>query len=142
MVEGIIMKTRIVFAAMAGLLLASSTYSQQSTNSFVGIGMMLGSIGSNQTITIEGTVPNSPAAVAGLKQGEILARIDGTPTAGMNLKQCVDMMHGPTATTVTLEILDPKDNTTQIVTLTRETLAIPQANNTAPSTPPAPAPGP
>jgi C-terminal processing protease CtpA/Prc len=136
------MKTRIVLAAMAGLWIALSTYAQQSTNSIVGVGLMLASIGSNQTITIEGTVPNSPAAIAGLKQGEIVERIDGTPIAGMNLKQCVDLIHGPTATTVTLEVVDPKDDTTHIVTLTRETIAIPQANNTPPGKPAAPAPGP
>lgn len=132
------MKIRIVLATVAGLLMACSTYSQDSTNTFVGIGMMLASIGPNQTITIEGTVPNSPAAVAGLTQGEIVERIDGTPTAGIGLKQCIDMIHGPAATTVTLEVLDPKNNTSQSVTLTRETMAIPHAN----STPPAPAHGP
>ena len=136
------MRIRMVLATVAGLLMACSTYSQESTNSFVGIGMMLASIGTNQTITIEGTVPNSPAAVAGLTQGEIVERIDGTSTAGMDLKQCIDMIHGPAATTVTLEVLDPKNNTSQSVTLTRETMAIPHGNNTAPSTPPAPAHGP
>lgn len=136
------MRIRIVLATMAGLLMACSTYSQESTNSFVGIGLMLGSIGSNQTITIEGTVPNSPAAVAGLARGEVVEKIDGTPTDGMNLKQCVDLIHGPVATTVTLEVVDPKDDTTHIVTLTRETMAIPQANNTPPSTPPSPGHGP
>lgn len=136
------MRMRIVLAATAGLLMACSTYSQESTNSFVGIGLMLASIGSNQTVTIEGTVPDSPAAVAGLTQGEIVERIDGTPTAGMNLKQCVDMIHGPVATTVTLEVLDPKNNTSQSVTLTRETMALPKTGNAPASVPVTPAPGP
>ena len=135
------MKIRIVLAAMAGLWLACSTYAQESTNSVVGIGLMVGTP-PGHTLMIMGTVPNSPAAIAGLTQGEMVERIDGTPTAGMDLKQCVDMIRGPAATTVTLEIADPKDNTTRIVTLTRETIAIPQANNTPPSKPTAPAPGP
>ena len=129
------MKTRIILAAIAGLLLACSTVAQESTNSIVGIGLKLRSVAPGQTIRIEGTVPNSPAAVAGLRQGEIVERIDGTPTAGLDLKQCVDMIHGPVATTVTLEVVDPKDGTTHVVTLTRETIAIPPA-------PPAPGHGP
>jgi carboxyl-terminal processing protease len=136
------MRMRIVLATVAGLLMACSTFSQESTNSFVGIGLMLASIGSNQTITIEGTVPNSPAAVAGLTQGEIVEKIDGTPTAGMNIKQCVDMIHGPVATTVTLDVIDPKDDTTHIVTLTRETMALPKTGNAPPGVPVTPAPGP
>jgi carboxyl-terminal processing protease len=135
MVEEIIMKTRIILAAMAGLLLACSTYSQESTNSIVGIGLMLRSIAPSQTIRIEGTVPNSPAAVAGLTQGEIVEKIDGTSTAGMDIKQCVDLIRGPVATTVTLEVVDPKDDTIHVVTLTRQTIAIPPA-------PPAPGHGP
>ncbi len=120
---------------MAALLLAGSTFAQESTNSFVGIGLMLRPIAPSQTIRIEGTVPNSPAAVAGLMQGEIVEKIDGTPTAGMDLKQCVDMIRGPVATTVTLEVVDPKDGTTHVVTLTRQMIAIPPS-------PPAPGHGP
>lgn len=122
---------------MAGLLLAGSTYGQESTNSFVGIGLMLRPIAPSQTIRIEGTVPNSPAAVAGLTQGEIVETIDGKPTAGMDLKQCVEMIRGPVATTVTIEVVDPKDGATHVVTLTRETIAIPSA-----PAPPAPGHGP
>ena len=129
------MKTRIILAAIAGLLLACSAYAQESTNSFVGIGLVLRSIAPSQTIRIEGVLPNSPAAVAGLMQGEIIEKIDGTSTAGMDIKQCVEMIRGPVATTVTLEVVDPKDGTTHVVTLTRETIAIPAA-------PPKPAPQP
>jgi len=133
--EEIIMKTRIVLAVMAGLLLACSTYSQESTNSIVGVGLMLRAAPPGQGIKIEGTVPNSPAAVAGIVQGEILDKIDGTSTTGMSMQQCVDMIRGPAATTVTLEVVDPKDDSTHVVTLTRETIAIPSA-------PPAPNHGP
>ncbi|HTR41871.1 MAG TPA: PDZ domain-containing protein [Pseudomonadales bacterium] len=129
------MKTRIVLAVMAGLLLACSTYSQESTNSIVGVGLMLRAAPPGQGIKIEGTVPNSPAAVAGIVQGEILDKIDGTSTTGMSMQQCVDMIRGPAATTVTLEVVDPKDDSTHVVTLTRETIAIPSA-------PPAPNHGP
>jgi C-terminal processing protease CtpA/Prc len=122
------MKTRIVFATIAGLLLACSTYAQESTNSIVGIGLMLRA--SDQTIIIQQIVPNSPAAVAGLAQGEIVERIDGTSTTGMDIKRCVNLIRGPVATTVTLEVVDPKDNTTHVVTLTRQTIAIPPAPHT------------
>src|SRR5215469_13193614 len=128
------MKTRIILAVMVGLLLAGSSYSQESTNSIVGVGLQVGTP-PGHTLTIMGVIPNSPAAIAGLMQGETVERIDGTPTTGMNIQQCVDLIRGPVATTVTLEVADPKDGTTHIVTLTRETISIPQASKTPPSTP-------
>jgi carboxyl-terminal processing protease len=120
------MKTRIMIAAMAGLLLAGSTYAQESTNSIVGVGLQVGT-SSDHKLAIMGVISNTPAAVAGLMPGEIVERIDGTPTAGKDLKQCVDMIRGPAATPVTLDIVDPKDGTSHIVTLMRETITIPSA---------------
>ena len=125
---------------MAGLLLAGSTYGQESTNSIVGIGLMLGPKAPSQAIRIEGTIPNSPAAVAGLMKGEMVDKIDGTSTADMDIKQCIEMIRGPAATTVTLEVVDPKDGATHVVTLTRETIALPASP--APQAPATPAPGP
>jgi len=108
---------------MAGLLLACSTFAQESSNSFVGVGLMLMAHG--QVIEVMGIVPNSPASRAGLTPDLVIEKIDGTPTDGMKLKECVDKVRGAAGTTVTLELVDPKHDKTTTVELTREKIAIP-----------------
>ncbi len=67
-------------------------------------------------------VPNSPAAKAKLSKGFIVSTIDGTPTAGTRLIDCVNMIRGADGTTVQIEATDPKNGTTTQVDLIREKL--------------------
>ncbi|MGE3270303.1 MAG: S41 family peptidase [Chloroflexota bacterium] len=47
---------------------------------------------------------NSPAAGAGLKLGDQIVAVDGTPTAGLSIPQVASMVRGPQGTAVVLSI--------------------------------------
>jgi C-terminal processing protease CtpA/Prc len=139
------MKSGLIFAAIAGLLLTGCGKHvqrvQEAPRSIIGVGLMLRQ-SQGRPLSIMDVVSNTPASQAGLAPGLVIEKIDGTPTEGMNLKQSVDMMRGPEGTAVTLEVIDPKNDTTNSVTLTREKIALPQPRNAPQHMLVAPAPGP
>ena len=95
----------------------------------VGIGAMLHFDKELGAIVIRGSVPNSPAAEAGLNSGLILSKIDGTFTEGLKLAKCVELVRGAPGTVVRLEVVDPEQNETNVVELTRRRVVV------APATP-------
>lgn len=138
------MKSGLIFAAIVGLLLTGcSKHVQEARKNFVaprsivGVGLMLRQ-SQGRPLSIIDVVSNTPASQAGLGPGLVIEKIDGTPTEDMNLKQCVDTLRGAEGTTVMLEIIDPKNDTTNSVTLTREKITVPPPRPppvTTPATP-------
>lgn len=139
------MKSGIIFAAIAGLLLTGcgkhAQRAQEMPRSIVGVGLMLRQA-DGRPLSIMDVISNTPASQAGLAPGMVVEKIDGTETEGMNLKQSIELMRGPEGTTVTLEIIDPKNDTTNTMTLTREKIMLPKIKNVPRSVPVMPAPGP
>ncbi len=97
---------------------------------FAGVGVVAGL--HNGAIEIMQVLPNSPAAKAGLSPGLRLVKIDGVPTEGKPLKECVDMVRGVEGTKVNLELIDPANGTTNAVELTRENITLPSSSVTKP----------
>jgi carboxyl-terminal processing protease len=50
-------------------------------------------------------IDDTPSALAGIKPGDIILRINGEPTDAMNLKDAVDKLRGPAGTKVRITIL-------------------------------------
>jgi len=50
-------------------------------------------------------IDETPAAKAGIKPGDFIAAIDGTPIQGMALNDAIERMRGPAGTKVTLTVL-------------------------------------
>ena len=67
---------------------------------FGGIGAMV--TFKDEQITIIAPIPGSPAAEAGIKAGDVILEINGTPTSGMSLAEAVLSIRGPRGTSVTL----------------------------------------
>jgi carboxyl-terminal processing protease len=59
------------------------------------------------TATISGTFEGSPAQRAGLRHGDVIARVDGLTTAGMTLNELSNRIRGTAGTTVRLTIRRP-----------------------------------
>ncbi len=74
--------------------------------SFVGIGIYLTQIqtSSGSVILLEATIPNSPAAGAGLLPGDQFLTVNGTNVVNASLDQFSTLVRGPAGTTVTVTV--------------------------------------
>ena len=85
----------------------------------VGVGIALDLDRETRTVRITKVISNSPASQAGLSAGLIVQRIDDVSTADKGLTECAALIRGLSGTKVRLELVDPKQNTTNTVEVTR-----------------------
>ena len=93
----------------------------QTRGEFGGLGIEVSM--ENGLIKVVSPIDDTPAARAGLKPGDLITQLDGTPVQGMTLPEAVEKMRGPVNSDITLGIRragkDPFD-----VKLTRATIKI------------------
>jgi carboxyl-terminal processing protease len=93
----------------------------QTRGEFGGLGIEVSM--ENGLIKVVSPIDDTPAAHAGLKPGDLITHLDGSPVQGMTLPEAVEKMRGPINSEVTLRIRragkDPFD-----VKLTRATIKI------------------
>ena len=89
----------------------------------VGIGAVLRS-DPTRTVRIVNVLPDSPAFQAGLTSGLIIQKVDDTEVAGLGLSECVNLLRGPTGSTVRVEVVDPEAETTNVVELIRKRIKV------------------
>jgi membrane protease YdiL (CAAX protease family) len=106
-----------IYASIRVIASHASSASTQVQQPVTGIGVELGA--KDGKIIIVQTVPNSPAASAGLSRGWIVQKVDGISTDGKSPDDCGDMVRGPAGTALKLEVVDPAHDTTNTVALTR-----------------------
>ncbi len=70
---------------------------------FTGIGAEL--TRDENHLKILSPIDDTPSALAGVRPGDVILRIDGEPTDAMNLKDAVDKLRGPAGTKVRITIL-------------------------------------
>lgn len=78
-------------------------------------------------IKVISPIDGTPAAKAGLKAGDFIAALDGTPIQGMALSDAIDKMRGPAGTKVTLTILRNGSKKPFDVTLVRAVVKVDSA---------------
>jgi len=93
----------------------------QTSGEFGGLGIEVSM--ESGLIKVVSPIDDTPASRAGLKPGDLITQLDGTPVQGMTLPEAVEKMRGPINSEVTLRIRragkDPFD-----VKLTRATIKI------------------
>jgi carboxyl-terminal processing protease len=93
----------------------------QTRGEFGGLGIEVSM--ENGLIKVVSPIDDTPAARAGIKPGDLITHLDGTPVQGMTLPEAVEKMRGPINSEVTLRIQragkDPFD-----VKLSRATIKI------------------
>ena len=92
----------------------------ESSGKYVGIGAYVTQNDKTGIISITKAIDNSPAKKAGLKNGDIIAQVDGKEVTGMDLEKVVSKIKGKENTKVTLKIYDPKTTKYKNVTLVRK----------------------
>ncbi len=106
-------------AASLALLLACTSYAQEQ---LAGVGLVLAV--HHEVLTVVHVMTNTPASKAGLGPGLLVEKIDGAPTKGKLLKECIDKIRGPVGTKVKLQLADPANHKTNTVELTRENISV------------------
>jgi len=98
-------------------------FQQDLSGSFEGIGVEIGI--KKDVLTVIAPLEGTPGKRAGLKAGDIIAKIDGKETSSMTTDDAVALIRGPKGATVTLTIardtwVSPRD-----IKIIRDTITIP-----------------
>ena len=110
--------------ALIGPPEVSSPRERPLPSEIVGIGAIVTSEPNTGALMIRGTMPNSPAAAAGLSGNLIIRKIDDATTEGMSIAECVKLLRGVAGTTVRLELLDVDANEVRTLELTRQKIQV------------------
>ncbi|MFH1723199.1 MAG: S41 family peptidase [Elusimicrobiota bacterium] len=124
----------IEYAAIEGMLGALDPHSSlmrkkmleafrvETRGEFGGLGIQISL--KNKVLTVTTPIDDTPAFKAGLAAGDRILRIDGEPTKGLTLEECVMRLRGLKGTSVTLAIMRDGFEASKDFTLTRDTIKI------------------
>lgn len=98
------MKFPILLSALA---FAISTAAPVLAEPVIGIGVALEIDLAREILIVTEVFPNSPAEKAGLPKGAAIEKINGIPTTGRKLAECVAQIRGPEGIPLLLEFIDP-----------------------------------
>lgn len=115
------------FLAVVVLVVAftSNALAVNSTLQFGGVGID-GVPRGDGTIVVRQLVLGGPAQVAGVRAGDVITQIDGTPTLGSDFKEMVDRhLRGRAGTKVLLKVRRPGNPKPMLFKLVRRQLALP-----------------
>ncbi|MEI9913548.1 MAG: S41 family peptidase [Candidatus Saccharibacteria bacterium] len=104
----------------------AAAFNDELNNSFSGIGAEL-SQNSSGTIQVIAPVAGTPAAKAGLQDGDLITSINGTSTSGINVDQAVNLIRGKSGTKVSLGILRGSQQLT--IDITRANITVPSVTS-------------
>lgn len=79
-------------------------FDQDIRGEFGGIGAYLHQDAATGEVQIERVMPERPAELSGVQDGDVIVAVDGESTAGLSLEQCVRRIKGPKGSTVTLTL--------------------------------------
>ena len=100
------------------------TYRIQATGKYGGVGFRT-DIHQNGEVVIVETYSGSPAEKAGLKAGDIIVKVDGSPIKGKNDEELNDILKGSPNTKVTLVIRKAGGTKEESISVAREEIKIP-----------------
>lgn len=98
-------------------------FEEDLAGSFGGIGAEIGI--KNDQLAIIAPLKGNPAEAAGLKAGDLILKINGTSTVGMNSDEGVRLIRGIAGTTVTLSIYREGWNDAKDFAIVRQTVVLP-----------------
>ncbi len=120
---------RLLQAAIRGMVASLDPYSEylnrdrytqvriNSSGEYSGVGLEV-SMQDDEVIVVS-VFAGSPAAAAGLRPGDVIATIDGTPVTNASLAETIDRMRGKSGTTVRIGVLRGSSDTPIVFTVER-----------------------
>jgi carboxyl-terminal processing protease len=137
--DGKIDQAKVLDAAKAGLVSAAGdpytvyldptsakSLSDDLNGQLSGIGAEVGI--KNNYLTVVAPIDGTPAAKAGLRAGDIIAKIDGTDTAGLTVDAAVARIRGKADSVVTLTIVHA-DQPAADIKITRANITVPSVTS-------------
>lgn len=124
----------LVHGALRGMLATLDPHSSYMTSEmykemqvetkgkFGGLGIQIGM--KENRLTVIAPIEDTPAFEAGIQAGDIITRVDETPTKDLTLMEAVRQMRGPKGTTVQLTITRPEVVDPLEFTITRDIIKI------------------
>lgn len=101
----------------------NTEFKTQLAGEFSGIGAELSQNDQSQIIVIA-PLDGSPAEKAGVRSGDIIARVDGKMTTGWTTAQAVEKIRGHKGTKVTITVIHPKEKESRDLTIVRDTIVV------------------
>lgn len=101
----------------------NTDFKTQLAGEFSGIGAEL-SLNDQSQIIVIAPLDSSPAQKAGIKSGDIVAKVDGNSTAGWTLAKAVDIIRGKKGTKVTLTVMHTKEKDLHDINIVRDTITV------------------
>lgn len=101
----------------------SQQFQEDISGSFSGIGAEIGM--RKGVLTVIAPLKESPAERAGLKPGDLLLKVDNTPTAELTLEQAVRRIRGERGSTVVLTTFRESIDETREISVVRDTIRVP-----------------
>lgn len=104
-------------------------FASDMSGSFEGVGMEVAV--RDEILTVVSPLKGTPAERAGMKSGDIILKIDGTETKGMDVAQAVKKIRGPKGTVVTFVVVREGWSESREIKVTREVINVPVVTTTA-----------
>lgn len=101
----------------------ASMFADEIAGNFGGVGMEVGM--HDGMITVIAPLPDTPAAKAGIVAKDVITKIDGTSTEGMNVDEAVRLIRGDIGTVVHLSIYRDGEKNILEIPITRAQITIP-----------------
>lgn len=98
-------------------------FNEEIRGSFSGIGAEIGM--KEKILTVVAPVKDSPAALAGVKAGDKILKIDKTETNDMTVDKAISLIRGPKGTEVVLTIFRSGEKTTREIKIIRDDISLP-----------------
>lgn len=98
------------------------TLRENTSGEFEGVGIEISM--RDELLTVVSPIEDSPAERAGVKAGDVILKIEETPTQGMILLEAVKKLKGPRGSKVTIEFQRKGTSETYTVTLRRQKIGI------------------
>ena len=120
---------RLLQAAIRGMVASLDPYSEylnrdqytqvriNSSGEYSGVGLEVSM--QDDEVVVVSVFTGSPAAAAGLRPGDVIATIDGTPVTNASLAETIDRLRGKSGTTVRIGVLRGTSDTPIVFTVKR-----------------------